>query len=101
MGGALLDIGTPSPEPPINVGDPVFIDIAYGGLGEALHLEASAVLWNNAAGRVPLLAIQFNDLAEAESDLLEQLMTEALVQLRGRATARTLLARGRRDKTDR
>jgi hypothetical protein len=36
------------------------------------------------------LAIQFKDVAEAESDVLEQLMTEALVQIRGRATARGL-----------
>lgn len=90
MGGALLDVGAFAPEPPINVGDPVSIDITYGTLAESLHLDARAVLWNTTAWGVPLLAIQFTDVAAAESDLLEEMMNEALNQLRGRATARAL-----------
>jgi hypothetical protein len=87
MGGALLDIGASTPEPAINRGDPVSIDITYATVATPLHVDASAVLWNTANRRVPLLAIQFRDVAEAESELLEHLMTEALVQIRGRATA--------------
>ncbi len=90
MGGALLDIGARSPDPSIKVGDPVSVEITYGSIAGPLHLEASAVLWNSSTGRVPLLAIQFRDVPAAESDVLEQMMTEALVQIRGRATARTL-----------
>lgn len=90
MGGALLDIGGLAPEPAIEVGDPVSVDITYDGVAEPLHVEACAVLWNTTTRRVPLLAIQFKDVAAAESDLLEQMMIEALTQIRGRATARTL-----------
>ena len=89
MGGALLDIGAVAPEPAINVGDPVSVDITYASVAGPLHLEASAVLWNTTR-RVALLAIQFKDVPAADSDLLEQMMIEALVQIRGRATARTL-----------
>jgi hypothetical protein len=95
MGGALLDIGAVAPEPPIDVGDAVSVDITYGSIAGPLHLEASAVLWNTTTGRVPLLAIQFKDIAGAESDVLEQMMIEALAQIRGRATARTLADQSR------
>ena len=64
--------------------------MTYDSVAGPLHLEASAVLWNTTMRHVPLLAIQFKDVGATESDVLEQMMTEALVQIRGRATARTL-----------
>jgi hypothetical protein len=90
MGGALLDIGAIAPDPAINIGDPVSVDMTYVSLAGPLHLEARAVLWNTATRRVPLLAIQFKDVAAAESEVLEEMMLEAVTQIRGRATARSL-----------
>lgn len=92
MGGALLDLGAAVRRPPIDVGDPVSLDITYGNVSGPLHLEARAVLWNTTGWGVPLLAVQFFDVPAAESDLLEEMMTEALNQLRGRAAFTSLLA---------
>lgn len=91
MGGALLDVGAVAPDPAINVGDPVSVAITYGGgFVGPLNLEAKVVLWNTKTRKVPLLAIQFQEVAEADSDVLEELMLNALAQIRERAAARTM-----------
>lgn len=95
MGGALLDLGPRAPDPPVRIGDAVSIDVTYASIVGPLRLNATAVLWNMALGPIPMLAIQFQEVGEAESEVLEQLMFEALAQIRGRAAARALTPRSR------
>jgi len=84
MGGALLDLGRVPPEPSLTAGDLLSLDIrCRGGVGP-LHLEARAVMWNTTAGDVPLLAVQFDEITEDNDETLEDLMFEALSELRGR-----------------
>jgi hypothetical protein len=87
MGGALLDLGAAAFEPPLAVGDPVTLAIRCRGRNRLLYVEARVVLWNTSASRVPLLAVQFGELGIEGSEILEELMWEALAQLRGRALA--------------
>ena len=91
MGGALLDLGDMSPEPGITAGVRLTLDIRCRG-GDAagpLHVEGRAVLWNSAGGDIPLLAVQFDPLDDERAEVLEDLMFEALSELRGREITAT------------
>ena len=87
MGGALLDLGDAPFSPSVEAGQPLVLEIRCRPRGCTLRTDARAVLWNRSADRAPLLAVQFEPMAEEPSELLEELMTEALSQLRARAFA--------------
>jgi hypothetical protein len=92
MGGALLDLAGAPHQLPVKVGDALAVEIRCRGRGRGgpLHVTAKAVLWNTSSARVPLLAVQFDDVTGTSLDQLEDLMIEALSHLRGRALAALL-----------
>lgn len=87
MGGALLDLGGMVPTPAVEVGSHLSLDIRCRGGSGPLHVEGRAVLWNTTSADAPLLAVQFDELAEDSGEVLEELMFEALSELRGRILA--------------
>ncbi|HEY4183736.1 MAG TPA: PilZ domain-containing protein [Polyangia bacterium] len=87
LGGALLDLGATPLEPPVALGAAVTVAIRYRGRSQPVRVEARAVHWNSAIGPVPLLAVQFAELDEESTEVLEELLWQAMAQLRGRALA--------------
>jgi len=81
MGGALLDLGQVVPETPLVKGVSVSVGIRCRGAAAPLQVEARIVLWNDTSGDVPLLAVQFVDLDDERSELLEELMFNTLAAL--------------------
>lgn len=84
LGGALLDLGGVIPVPAIAVGDHLSVDIRCRGGAGPVRVPGRAVLWNTASGPVPLLAVQFEEMADEAAEILEDLIFEALSELRGR-----------------
>lgn len=87
MGGALLDLGPAGAGLPVAAGDKLTLTIRSRHGGGPVNLAGAAVLWNTKAGRQPLLAMQFDPIAEGETEMLDDLMEEALTQIRGRIAA--------------
>jgi len=90
MGGALLSLGDASLIETVTAGDVLALQIGCRGYERSLRADARVVPWNRAAGRGPLVAVQFGQMGDEDSELLEELMSEALSELRGRAFARML-----------
>ena len=74
--GAALD--------PIPVGTLLTLNIRCQGSSEPLLVEGRAVFWNRTSGTAPLLAVQFDEVTGDSAEILEDLMLEALSDLRGR-----------------
>ncbi|MBC8132693.1 MAG: PilZ domain-containing protein [Deltaproteobacteria bacterium] len=89
MGGALLDLGRVVPQPTIEIGDRLSIDIRCRGGAGPVRVEGRMVLWNTTSGDVPLLAVQFDETTDESAEILEDLMLEALSELRGRTISKT------------
>ena len=96
MGGALLDLGAAPPGATLEKGDLVSLVIRRRGREQQPPLVADArvVLWNTAVAGNPLLAVQFEPIPEEATEILEDLMSEAVDELRRRAG----LARARAGK---
>ena len=84
MGGALLDFCRVVPDPPINVGDRLSLEIRCRGAGGPLVIEGAVVLWHRRNDHQPLLAVQFDEAQGERADILEDLMLEALADIAGR-----------------
>lgn len=84
MGGALLDFFRVVPDPSINVGDRLSLNIRCRGGGGPVLLEGAAVFWNLKSGSQPLLAVQFDEVKGESEEILEDLMLEALTEISGR-----------------
>jgi hypothetical protein len=84
MGGALLAFAAGVALDPIPVGTRLTLNIRFRGGSEPLLVEGRAVLWNRTSGTVPLLAVQFDEVTGDSAEILEDLMLEALSDLRGR-----------------
>ncbi len=85
MGGALLDFARVVPEPPINVGDRVLVNIRCRDGAGPVVLEGRAVLWHLKSDSAPLLAVQFDEVTGENEEILEELIEEALAEIGGRA----------------
>jgi len=89
MGGALLDCRRITPDPPIAVGDRVFVNIRCRGDLDPFATEGRAVLWQASShlgsDRERLLAIQFDEVTGPAAEILEELMAQAWAEIRGRA----------------
>lgn len=94
MGGALLDLGAESPDIPVARGGPVSLVIRCRGREQHLHAEARVVMWNTDLDGTPLLGVQFEPMGDEASEILEELMTEALTELRSRAFVASTRSRG-------
>jgi hypothetical protein len=82
LGGALLDFRGTGERPTIAPGERVSVQIHCRAIEAHFAIEANAVLWNTALGPEPLLALQFDEVSGEPADVLEELMAEALVDLR-------------------
>ena len=82
MGGALLDFRDLATKPQIAVGARVAVEIRSRPLQETFAGEGKAVLWNTTRGPEPMLAIQFDEVTGESADVLEQLLAEALYDVR-------------------
>jgi len=93
MGGALLDLGGASLAAPLDKGQLVSLEIRTRGREHPLAADARVVLWNTAVADNPLLAVQFEPMPDEATEVLEDMMSEAVTELRRRA----FLARARTD----
>ena len=84
MGGALLAFAAGAALDPIPVGTRLTLNIRCQGSSEPLLVEGRAVFWNRTSGTAPLLAVQFDEVTGDSAEILEDLMLEALSDLRGR-----------------
>ena len=84
MGGALLDFGGAMPDPAIQVGERLSLEIRCRGGMAPLRVDGKAVLWNRASSMTPLLAMQFDEVTGENAEILEDLMLEALSNLHER-----------------
>lgn len=84
MGGALLNLGHAKPEPPIQIGDRLSLEIRCRGGAGPVTVDGKVVLWNKTSGPTALLAVQFDEVSGDEAEVLEELMLEALSNLRER-----------------
>jgi len=91
MGGALLDLGPAPAGVLLDKGELVSLEIRERGREAPLAADARVVLWNTAAADRPLLAVQFEPMADEATEILEDLLSEAIAELR----RRTFLARAR------
>jgi len=91
MGGALLDLGGAPLDAPVDKGELVSLEIRARGRERPLAAEARVVLWNTAVADSPLLAVQFEPMPDEATEVLEDMMSEAVTELRRRA----FLARSR------
>lgn len=82
MGGALLDFRDLAAKPQIAVGARVALQIRSRPLQETFAGEGKAVLWNTTRGPEPLLAIQFDEVTGESAEILEELLAEALYDVR-------------------
>ncbi len=82
MGGALLDFRDLAAKPQIAVGARVAVEIRSRPLQETFAGEGKAVLWNTTRGPEPMLAIQFDEVTGESAEVLEELLVEALYDLR-------------------
>jgi hypothetical protein len=87
MGGALLDLGAGPLTSSVVAGHPITVEIRCQSRESTLHADARAVLWHDPAGPMPLLAVQFEPLADEATERLSELMDEALWELRARFLA--------------
>ena len=87
IGGALLDLGAAAAGLPVAPGEKLTVTITSRHGGGPVSLTGAAVLWNTKAGRQPLLAMQFDPVPDGEAEGLDDLMDEALTQIRGRIAA--------------
>jgi hypothetical protein len=87
MGGALLDLGAGPLTRWVGAGHPVTLEIRCLSRGSTLHADARVVLWHRPTGPEPLLAVQFQPLEDEATELLTDLLEEALWELRGRVLA--------------
>jgi len=88
LGGALLDPGkgtVEATEAAIAIGSRLSVTIRSRGGSGPVTLDGVAVLWNHSAGPHALLAVQFDDVSGDSSDVLDDLLEEALNAIRGRA----------------
>jgi PilZ domain len=84
MGGALLDFSKIAPDPAIEVGDRLTIEIRCRGSAGPVAFEGAAVLWNLKSSSEPLLAVQFDEVTGEGAEILEDLLIEALAEIKGR-----------------
>lgn len=88
LGGALLDLGPLAARLVVNVGDSVSVDVLHATIPSPVHLQARVVTWNTVTREVPLLAIEIQEIADEDRNHLEQMISHALAQTRGGASAR-------------
>jgi hypothetical protein len=81
MGGALLDFSELASKPKIAVGARVAVEIRSRPLQQTFAAEGRAVLWNTTRGPEPLLAIQFDEMTGDASEMLEELLAMASIDL--------------------
>jgi PilZ domain len=93
MGGALLDLGAASLGAPLDKGQLVSLEIRTRGRERPLTADARVVLWNTAVPDSPLLAVQFEPMPDEATEVLEDMLSEAVAELR----RRVFLARARSD----
>ena len=93
LGGALLDFEGFPPAATIAVGDAVRVVIRCRGTLRSVTVDGKAVLWNLLSGKEPLLAIQFDEVADETAEILEELLGEALAELGHRAARARILGR--------
>jgi hypothetical protein len=91
MGGALLDFGATPLGPPLDKGELVSLVIRSRGSETPFASDARVVLWNTAVAGSPLLAVQFEPMNEEATETLEDMLSEAVAELR----RRVFLARAR------
>jgi hypothetical protein len=87
LGGALLDLGPAATGLPVATGDRLTVTIRSRHGGGPVRLGGAVVLWNTKVGRQPLLAMQFDPIADGDTEGLDDLIDEALSELRGRKAA--------------
>jgi len=84
LGGALLDLGKVATEASIAVGARLAVTISSRSGTRPLTLTGTAVVWNTRVGPQPLLAVQFDQVSGDDTQALDDLMEEALTELRRR-----------------
>ncbi|HEY8925081.1 MAG TPA: PilZ domain-containing protein [Polyangia bacterium] len=84
MGGALLDVGAGPPGAPLEKGELVSLLIRERGREHPLAADARVVLWNTTAADRPLLAVQFEPMTEEATEVLEELMAQAIAEIQRR-----------------
>ena len=84
LGGALLDLGKSGAEAAIAVGARLTVTISSRGGAGPLTLTGTAIVWNTRLGPQPLLAVQFDQVTGEDAQALDDLMEEALTELRRR-----------------
>jgi hypothetical protein len=89
LGGALLDLGKEATDLPIAVGERLTVTVRSRLGTRPVTVSGAAVLWNTKVGRQPLLAMQFDPVVGPgpDADALDELMDEALSEIRGRMAA--------------
>ena len=81
----MLDFGGAMPDPAIQVGERLSLEIRCRGGMVPLRVDGKAVLWNRASSMTtPLLAVQFDEVTGDNAEILEDLMLEALSSLHER-----------------
>lgn len=85
LGGALLDLGKDAAQSPLAVHDRVSVTISQRGAIRPVTVTGRVVLWNKAIETQPLLAVQFDEVSDEDAGLIDDLMEEALNEIRGRA----------------
>jgi hypothetical protein len=91
MGGALLDFGAAPLAAPLDKGELVSLVIRSRSSEHPLATDARVVLWNTAVADSPLLAVQFEPMTDEATETLEDMLSDAVAELRRRA----FLARAR------
>lgn len=81
MGGALLNVAEAPASLAAEVGQAVSLQIRCRGHEGVLRADARVVNSHRAPDEAPLLAVQFEPIRDEDSDLLEELMYEALSQI--------------------
>lgn len=85
LGGALLDLGKDAAQSSLAVRDRVSVTISQRGASRPVTVMGAVVMWNRTIESQPLLAVQFDEVSDDDAALLDDLMEEALNEIRGRA----------------
>jgi len=84
MGGALLDLGATPLGAPLDKGQLVSLVISSRSSERPFVSDARVVLWNTAVAGNPLLAVQFEPMTDEATEALEEMLSEAVAELRRR-----------------